>query len=751
MNDELGDADPKSQQAVTWGAAGNGLLSNAQAFVERVFRVGSWRAELPPTTSFSLKGARAMSEFVLEHPALKDNKRLDMQLRLFGPTDDDGLQALRSHSVGYLLASTVALGLMGRDIGDDLAAGLIHAAADPDPESILLRANLMRERLFEPPPPVIPEWLEEIDRFVERNCFAGVMKAVLEVARWAGSRSRSYSTGITKITPSPVCAESQLTLHGSGFGAAQPAGVVVYVPSTGGGCRDAKVESWSDSAVVVRAPGDIGPGCVGFVELRGEYHEPQGVTGELTTCIGAAAQVWTRGFDRLQTPPVSCPPCLPNDQNRIQSGGQPIVNTFEFAPALVEPGGQPTLTWHVSNATAVQITRISPTGPPLPLPSPLPFAGSITLPSVTGLAPITAQYRLTATNGCGATTRDAEFSMRRRPNLSVTRIEVVQSIQTPNNSVRLVSRRRTAVRVFVDSGISDGFDFGLGPNRIGGLEAGLLAENLTTGAIFDCSSPWVTPAEAAPGLNRDVLTDSINFDVPVAACDGNVRFRATVTQPGPPGAPPNAFTSGSVDVSFTPKSPQMLLPFLISDPVSASPAPTMADFFTCLTGPAEAHPFPENGFIINPALSFTLSGTENLSVGDNWSWLVMRLQTMSFLFASQPVGGVRMGIVPNDTNYPWGGMALPRTGGPPPAFIVKAGDAQTCTHELAHAAGQLHVNDGRAGPPYGGLPLMISDPGLNVTTRTPFPSGSFEAMSYSDPQWPSILHWEHMFNSVPFA
>ena len=57
--------------------------------------------------------------------------------------------------------------------------------------------------------------------------------------------------------------------------------------------------------------------------------------------------------------------------------------------------------------------------------------------------------------------------MRRTPQLSVTRIEVVQSIQTPTNSVRLVAKRRTAVRVFVDSGISDGFDFGTGSARTG--------------------------------------------------------------------------------------------------------------------------------------------------------------------------------------------------------------------------------------------------------------------------------------------
>ena len=116
-------------------AAVNGLSSSAQAFAEQVFCGGSWRAELPPTTSFSLKGARAMSELVLEHPALKADGRPDMQLRLFGPTDDDGLETLRRHSVGYLLSGAVALGLMDRDIGEDLAAGLIHAAADPGPES----------------------------------------------------------------------------------------------------------------------------------------------------------------------------------------------------------------------------------------------------------------------------------------------------------------------------------------------------------------------------------------------------------------------------------------------------------------------------------------------------------------------------------------------------------------------------------------------------------------------------------------
>jgi hypothetical protein len=225
-------------------------------------------------------------------------------------------------------------------------------------------------------------------------------------------------------------------------------------------------------------------------------------------------------------------------------------------------------------------------------------------------------------------------------------------------------------------------------------------------------------------------------------------------QPGLGGAPPTAFATGSVDVSFTPKGQQMFLPFLVTDPSSSSPAPTMADLFTTLMGPmgpATAHPFPENGFVLNPTLPITLSGAEALSSNANWYWLLVKLQTNTFLFASQPVGGVRMAVVPNDSAYPWGGLALPRTGAGVPTFLIRAGNCQTCTHELAHAAGQLHVNSGGAAGPYGGLPLTISDPGLDVPARALTPSGSAEAMSYTNPQWPSIPHWDHMFNSIPFA
>jgi hypothetical protein len=728
------------------------IPEGAIAFVEQVLQIGGWKGEGPPPTSLPEAGARQLTRIVLAHPAVADGVRSEEPLALFGPTDDRGLEDLRYDSLGFLLSGALALGMNGRSL-DDLAEPLLHAAVAPDPTSLLLRRQLVRKP-FEPPPKLPPEWLDKLNEFMGRACFAGVIDAVLELGKWAGGRSTADANGISSVSPASVCPGAQLTISGAGFGATQPADTKVYGPTTGG-CREAAVQSWSDTTIVVVLPGDVVAGCVGFVRGGGAVlGEPQRVTGELTICVGAVAEQWTRGFSKVGGATiVSCPPCLPGGQNRIQSAGRPIVNTFRFTPAQVEPGGQPVLSWSVSNATSLQIVRIGTTGPALTLPSPLPMAGSITLPPVGGLVPVTGHYRLTATNNCGQSTADAQFTMTRTPKLGVTRIEVVQSIQTVGNTVRLTANRMTAVRVFVDSGITDGFDLGAGPGRVAGVTASLMAESLDDGSVRSCGAPW-PGSQANPSPNRDVLADSFNFDVPLAACRGNVRFRAVVEVKGPPGAPPVSFATGSTDVSFTPKPSQELLPLLITDPSSASPAPTMANFFANLNGlggPARAQPFPASGFAVNPPLSMTLSPVENLAIGLVWSVLVAKIATMIFLFPSTPVGGIRTGIVPNDGSYPWGGMALPRVGLTVPSFIVQAGMPQTTAHELAHTYGQLHVNCGSPAGPFGGLPLTISDPGLDIPSRSITPAGSSELMTYCNPQWPSIPHWDTIFNSIPVS
>jgi len=691
-----------------------------------------------------------MSRLVLGHPAFTDGSPPDAQLRLFGPTEDSELEALRGQSVSYLVAGALALGIAGHKL-DELAPALLLAATSVDPESLLLRQRLLRDRPFGPPIPMIDDWLDKYDLFKGRACFAGVIKAVLELGKWAGQRSTADANGISGILGSALCGGNQITIQGSGFGGSQPADTKIYVPVAGGGCREAAVQNWADSAITVTLPSDVGEGCVGFVRGMGTFREPQQVTGELSICIGAAAEIWTKGFDKVNTPIVTCPPCLPGGQNRLYIAGPPAINTFRFTPSHVEPGGQPVLSWNVGNATSIQIVGISGNGPSLALANPVPPSGALTLAPLGGLVPVVGRYRLTASNACGTKSADAEFTMTRKPTLSITRIEAVQGIQRVDNSVRLTANRRTAVRVFVDSGMTDGFDLGFGANRVGGLTGTVYAENLTTGAAWNCGPAWPVNSQASPMPNRDLLGDSINFDVPLAACNGTVRLRAVIELPGAAGQPPLSWTTSSVTVSFTPKPTQEMLPLLITDPSSTSPAPTMADLFTSLTGPAGAHPFPENGFVLNPALNWTLGPLENLKSGIIWSLLIAKIAATFFIFPSTPVGGIRIGMVPNDPLYPWGGMALPRLGVTAPSLIAVAGDPGTCTHELGHAYGLLHANSCGPAGPYGALPLTISDPGLDVARRAIVPAGTAEMMTYCRPQWPSVEHWDYIFDRIAIS
>lgn len=724
------------------------LLIGGRDFVGDVYRLGSWRGELPPATSLSRTGAAAMAELVTSHPAVGGGELPEEQLRLFGPTDDHALERLRFDSVGYLVAGAIALG-MTHGFDDDVARALVHAAAAPDPESLLTRARLAGRSPFERAPPLLPEWFEPLGSFVEHECFAGVLGAVLDLGKWASVRPGSDATGISGLSATNVCPETVLTILGSGFGGGKPADVRVYVPVAGGGCREATVERWTNAEIDVRLPKDIGAGCVGFVRGTWAVTEPQRVTGELTACIGAAAEAWTRGFQRVVGPVVDCPPCLSRGENRIQLAGAPVVNMFRFTPDRVEPGGQPVLSWNVSNATTLRIDRIGSDGPTLTLPSPLPPVGTRTLAPIGGLVPVTGSYLLTAQNGCGAVGRLASFTMRRTPHLSVERIEVVQSIQKTDNSVRLVANRHTAVRVFVDSGITDGFDFGTGPGRVSGLVVRVFAESLDTGSVIECWRPW-KPGEAGRALNRDLLSDSVNVDVPLAACAGNVRFRASVVLPGDVGGPPLASANGSVDVAFEPKPAQMLLPILITDPVNTSPPPTMVDFYRTLQGPTSAHPF--SSFVVNPELSWTLPTWESPYTFSGWERLIAKIVTMGLLFQKTAVGGVRACVLAFG-GYSKCGIALPRAGATVPSFVVEAGDTECCTHELAHCFGLLHVSScgGEPWPYDGGLPQTISDPGLDIWARSIIRAGTSETMTYCRPTWPSVEHWDRIFDRIPIS
>ncbi|MEW1841206.1 hypothetical protein AB0392_24960 [Nonomuraea angiospora] len=726
---------------------------NAQAFMDGVHAMASWKGEGPAPTALPLVGARAMTRLVLAHPAIADGHQPATVLRLFASADDDnGLLDLQGDATAFLVGSALAFGMTKTPFDDDLADRLIIASIDIEPESIRLRKAVLRKPIG-PPEPVFPGWSDDLDRLLQRNCWVGVHKAVMELGKYAGTASTSDAAGITGLSAHKLCPPTTLDLLGSGFGTAQQPSTSVYLPTGTGSCKPARVLAWSDTKVTVEVSAEVRAGCVGFVRAgSGGGGGPSGVTGELVKCIGPAGENWGRGFDKVIGAIVSCPPCQPGGTNRIDLAGPPVVHAFRFTPAQVEPAGVPVLSWNVAFADTITIAHQSGTGPAVPpLPAPLPPAGSVTFPPLTGSEPLQATYRLTARNGCGQVTADAVLVMTKTPKLTVTRIEVVQSVQKTDNSVRLTAARRTAVRVFLDSGAA-GFDFGLGPGQVGGLRATLLAESLDKGTVWDCGPPWDPAVIAGTAPNRDLLGDSVNFEVPLAACAGNIRFRAVVDLPGPPGEPPVSWASSSVDVAFTPKPAQELLPWLIADPMSGGAPPTMTSFFGNLTGPAARQPFPLAGFIINPPILVILTPQDSLLIPLAAERLVARMVTTVFLFPSTPVGGIRAGVVPSVPAYTWGGMGLPRVGLTVPSFFAQAGLPDTCAHELGHAYGLMHVNCGNPAPawPYDPrLPLTLADPALNVPARSLLATGTNEQMSYCFPRWPSVEHWDAMFDRIP--
>src|SRR4051794_40378316 len=158
----------------------------ALTFVRQVRALGSWQGDFEPTTSLSMSGARAMGRLVLAHPPIAGGARPDAPPALFETTGDRRFDGLRPPSLGYLVPGAPPLGMAGRGIPHDPAPGRAFAAVSTDPASLLQRHTLAGGKPFGPPPPVIPEWLDVIDEFVKRNCFAGVVGAVLELGKYAG-------------------------------------------------------------------------------------------------------------------------------------------------------------------------------------------------------------------------------------------------------------------------------------------------------------------------------------------------------------------------------------------------------------------------------------------------------------------------------------------------------------------------------------------------------------------------------------
>lgn len=753
-----------------------------------------WSLGMEPAGLADTDAARAFVDLMSRHPAVRERRRLDVALPLVGPGEDDPrLFDYRREASDLLALGAIVAGTLNLD--DQFVEALVEVAIGPDAFSFLLRPLLVGKPIPDFDDPPIPQWLLDLAREIDRRtCLAGLVGALANFGVAAhGSRSTSDANGIISLNPNRACEGHTIEIYGSGFGA-QAVGTEIFFPSRSGSCKPGEIVSWADTYIQVKVPQNVGVGCVGFVRRAagaGNLAEAAAeLAGQMEHCIGPAASQAASNLRHVGPFHFSCPPCLPDKANYF-TGGVAQISHFAVNGGVdveVEPGAQLVLSWAVTNATQVWITRISGTAPFTPPTSALPLTGSYSLGPFHGSSPATGTYRLTANNSCGQVERTVTVRLTKRPKLAIQAVEVVQAIQRADNSVSLVEGKRTAVRIFVDSGMTGGFNLGSGPDVQPNVTGRVIAFPVAGNQGFSLGPAWPpgTVAARPPStMNRNDATHSLQFELPANLAAGDVDLHVRVAVSGHENDVGGDFVASTTTrLTFQPSATQEVLPFLIADPVWGLPAPTLAEFNTALQGARSRYPVADAGFIVNPPIAYSTSAflrNRDLTTVLGWQLLLLDLVTMVFVLPSTPVGGVRAGLVPRDpqnlvdangnqTQYALNGVAMTGTLLTVPSFLSQATLQGTFAHEFGHSVGLGHApcpppcaiaNCADCNNPPDGidsrLPGVTDDTGMDVASRTIIPVSRGEIMSYCGDtsrcrgvtRWPSTAAWDIIYGSLP--
>lgn len=399
----------------------------------------------------AMAAAPAMVELLSTHPVVSDGAYEPQFADVFGDDRDPAAEVALVDGLDALARGAIALALSGRD-DEALVDAVLATALGVDDASAELRERLLATRAVDRDPDKLaglgrprPIDFDRLQKVVLWGTVRELMQAFARAGRaqgtyaaWAG-RATANANGITGLDPGRGCAGSRITIEGSGFGNSQPAFTTVRVPTRGGGCRDVEAE-WSEDAIRIVLPDDVGIGCVGFLVTDGPApSDPVGARTELQAAAGMFQSVLGDAFGAAgvmfgQTvvdaaanvgfgASLPCPPCLPaaadgTVPNRLV-GGPPVIKTFTVngrQSSTIRPGDAITLAWDVEGADAIAISRrmVGPNRWPDPptiaalpqvnLPAPVPAAGSVGPFAVPwdGYDDWNGEYVLEVSNPCAA-------------------------------------------------------------------------------------------------------------------------------------------------------------------------------------------------------------------------------------------------------------------------------------------------------------------------------------------------------------
>jgi hypothetical protein len=332
------------------------------------------------------------------------------------------------------------------------------------------------------------------------------------------------------------------------------------------------------------------------------------------------------------------------------------------------------------------------------------------------------------------------------PDLEITGVEVTQAIQHfgsalgPDNSLPLIAGKTTLVRVYLDSGID--------PSEGGGTVSGVTGTLTLNHGAFSIGPTAPITAKPIAQVDRNQITDTLNFQIPREQANGKVTMLVQATVGGSVSNPEE------LTLDFSP-SPQLDILMVRIRSGSMDP-PTRSDYFAAINQLSLIYPIadtvthPIRFWIVPGSEEFT--NTHDLTNVDGMHDLLDDLEDIQEESADFKK---LYALVP--TSVP-----MARTGTSRPSDNVALGHdliMESVGHELGHVYGLDHAPCGGPDdvdddfvPPDG----SIGDVGVDPVALVTFPASTKDFMSYCGDRgaskyenlWVSGYHWAKLHRTL---
>ncbi len=142
--------------------------------------------------------------------------------------------------------------------------------------------------------------------------------------------------------------------------------------------------------------------------------------------------------------------------------------------------------------------------------------------------PLDLRVVLNTGNECGNAEQTITVVVAQQPNLLITQVEVTQAIQRLNNTVRLAAHRRTMVRVYMSTELSD-FSYTAATRALPGVTGSVTL--LRAGQPIATVPPTVATPKTVQTVffpyARESLDSSLNFVLPSEHLSGAADLTST--------------------------------------------------------------------------------------------------------------------------------------------------------------------------------------------------------------------------------